>query len=40
LQKAIKKVEDADLEFFSLPGKEISSFNSNMLKLIDGNKTK
>lgn len=40
LQKAIKKVEDADLEFFSLLGEEISSFNSNMLKLIDENKDK
>lgn len=40
LQKAIKKVEDADLEFFFLLGKEISSFNSNMLRLIDENKAK
>lgn len=40
LQEAIKKVEDADLEFFSLLGKEISSFNSNMLSLIEENKAK
>src|ERR1035437_1482704 len=40
LQKAIKKVEDADLEFFSLLGKDISSFNTNMLRLIDENKDK
>ena len=40
LQKAVKKVEDADLEFFSLLGNDISSFNSNMLRLIDENKDK
>jgi DNA-binding MarR family transcriptional regulator len=40
LQNAIKVIEDADLEFFSLLGKDVSSFNSDMLRLIDENKDK
>ncbi len=38
LQKAIEMVESADLIFFSELGEKLSSFNSNMLKLIDANK--
>ncbi|HWY33181.1 MAG TPA: MarR family transcriptional regulator, partial [Nitrosopumilaceae archaeon] len=38
LQKAIKNVENADLEFFSALETKLSSFNSNMLKLMDRNK--
>jgi len=39
LQKAIKNVENADLDFFSALETKLSSFNSNMLKLIDKNKS-
>jgi DNA-binding MarR family transcriptional regulator len=38
LQKAIKNVENADLDFFSALETKLSSFNSSMLKLIDNNK--
>ncbi len=38
LQKAIKYVENADLEFFSILETKISSFNSTMVKLIEENK--
>ena len=38
LQKAIKNVENADLDFFSALETKLSSFNSNMLKLMDRNK--
>lgn len=39
LQKAIIEVENADLDFFSTLDENLSSFNSNMVKLIDRNKT-
>lgn len=38
LQKALKDIEDGDLEFFSVLETKLSSFNSNMLKLINENK--
>lgn len=38
LQKAIMEVENADLDFFSTLDENLSSFNSNMAKLIDINK--
>ncbi len=38
LQKAIIKVENADIDFFSAIETNLSSFNVNMLKLIDENK--
>lgn len=38
LQKAIIEVENADLEFFLSLEKNISLFNSSMVKLIDDNK--
>jgi DNA-binding MarR family transcriptional regulator len=37
LQKAIIKVENADLAFFATLDTKISSFNRNMLQLIDKN---
>jgi DNA-binding MarR family transcriptional regulator len=37
LQKAIIEVENADLDFFSTLETKLSSFNSNMVKLIDKN---
>ncbi|HEV3223996.1 MarR family winged helix-turn-helix transcriptional regulator [Pedobacter sp.] len=37
LQKAIIKVENADLAFFATLDTKISSFNRNMLRLIDKN---
>ena len=37
LQKAIIEVENADLDFFSSLDEKLSSFNSNMVKLIDKN---
>ncbi|WP_394774389.1 MarR family winged helix-turn-helix transcriptional regulator [Flavobacterium sp.] len=40
LQKAIMEVENADLDFFSTLDENLSSFNSNMAKLIDINKAK
>lgn len=40
LQKAIKKIENADLKFFSFLGKDCSSFNFSMLRLIDENNGK
>ncbi|MCD0466932.1 MarR family winged helix-turn-helix transcriptional regulator [Flavobacterium sp. ENC] len=39
LQKAIIEIENADLDFFSSLDENLSSFNSNMVKLIDTNKT-
>lgn len=38
LQKAIIKVENADIDFFSAIEANLSSFNANMLKIIDENK--
>ncbi|MBF4491001.1 MarR family transcriptional regulator [Flavobacterium sp. JLP] len=38
LQKAIVEVENADLDFFAALDENLSSFNSNMVKLIDENK--
>lgn len=38
LQKAIVSVETADLEFFSMLGKDLSAFNQNMASLIEVNK--
>lgn len=37
LQKAIVEVENADSDFFSAVKKELMSFNTNMIKLIDAN---
>jgi DNA-binding MarR family transcriptional regulator len=37
LQKAIIEVENADLDFFATLGTKLSSFNKNMLQLIDKN---
>lgn len=39
LQKAIIEVENADLDFFSVLAEKRSSFNANMVELIDQNKT-
>lgn len=39
LQKAIIEVENADLDFFSALNENLSSFNSNMVELINKNKT-
>ncbi len=38
LQKAIKNVENADLDFFSVLETTLPSFNSNMVKLIEENR--
>ncbi|MVT12628.1 MarR family winged helix-turn-helix transcriptional regulator [Chitinophaga tropicalis] len=38
LQKAIIEVENADLEFFAALGAKLSSFNKDMVQLIDKNK--
>ncbi|WET01459.1 MarR family transcriptional regulator [Flavobacterium sp. YJ01] len=38
LQKAIVEVENADLDFFSALEENLSSFNCNMVKLIDRNR--
>ncbi len=38
LQKALKDIEDGDLEFFSVLETKLSSFNSKMVKLINENK--
>jgi len=38
LQKAIVKVENADIEFFSAIETRLPSFNASMIKLIDVNK--
>jgi DNA-binding MarR family transcriptional regulator len=38
LQKAIVCVENADLEFFEVMGRDLSSFNSAMIRLIEENK--
>jgi putative endonuclease len=38
LQKGIIEVESADLDFFASLDENLSSFNSNMAKLIDKNK--
>lgn len=40
LQLALAKVEDADIEFFSVLEKNLSSFNKNMFRLINENKDK
>ena len=37
LQKAIIEVENADLDFFATLGSKLSSFNRNMVQLIDKN---
>lgn len=37
LQKALVKVENADLDFFDTLGSKLSSFNKNMVQLIDKN---
>jgi DNA-binding MarR family transcriptional regulator len=37
LQKAIIEVENADLDFFAALNTKLSSFNSNMVQLIDKN---
>lgn len=39
LQKAIIEVENADLDFFAILAEKRSSFNANMVELIDQNKT-
>ncbi len=39
LQKAVLKVENTDLDFFSVLDTNLASFNYNMLKLIEENKT-
>ena len=36
---ALTKIENADIEFFSVLEKNLSSFNKNMFKLISENKT-
>jgi DNA-binding MarR family transcriptional regulator len=38
LQKALKEIEQGDLEFFSVLDTKLSSFNSKMVKLINENK--
>ncbi len=38
LQKALKEIEDGDVEFFSVLGTKLPSFNSKMVKLIQENK--
>jgi len=38
LQKALTAVENADIEFFSVIDNDLSSFNSNMINLIEQNK--
>ena len=38
LQKAIIEIENADLDFFATLDTKLSSFNKNMVQLIDGNK--
>lgn len=37
LQKAIVEIENADLDFFAISGYQLSSFNKNMVQLIDKN---
>ena len=37
LQKAIREVENADLDFFATLDTKLSSFNKNMVQLIDKN---
>lgn len=39
LQKALIEVENADIDFFAPIDENLSSFNSNMVKLIDRNKS-
>lgn len=39
LQAALTSVEDADHEFFSALGTDLSAFNTNMVQLINENKT-
>lgn len=38
LQKALTAVENADIEFFSVLGDNLSTFNKNMFNLIEQNK--
>ncbi|WPQ62046.1 MarR family transcriptional regulator [Chitinophaga sancti] len=38
LQKALTAIENADIEFFSVIDNKLSSFNSNMINLIEQNK--
>ncbi|OMP78196.1 MULTISPECIES: MarR family winged helix-turn-helix transcriptional regulator [unclassified Chitinophaga] len=38
LQKALTAIENADIEFFSVIDNNLSSFNSNMINLIEQNK--
>lgn len=40
LQVALVKIENADIEFFSVLKKKLPSFNKNMLKIIQENKDK
>jgi len=39
LQKALTEIENADFDFFSAIEENLKSFNSNMVQLIDRNKT-
>lgn len=39
LQKALTAVENADIEFFSVIGSNLSLLNENMVNLIEGNQT-
>ncbi|MXN92086.1 MarR family transcriptional regulator [Flavobacterium sp. Sd200] len=39
LQKAIVEIENADLDFFSSLNDQISTFNKNMVRLIEKNKS-
>jgi DNA-binding MarR family transcriptional regulator len=38
LQKALTAVENADIEFFSMPGHHLALFNESMAGLIEKNK--
>lgn len=38
LQRALTAVENADIDFFSILGNKLSSFNQNMIKLTEQNK--
>lgn len=38
LQRALTAVENADIDFFSVLGNKLSSFNQNMVKLTEQNK--
>ncbi|WP_456315742.1 MarR family winged helix-turn-helix transcriptional regulator [Pseudomonas shirazensis] len=39
LQKALTEVENTDIAFFSILGNDLATFNSEMVKLINDNKT-